>query len=176
MKYSILAIACVCVLAGCVTPPPKGPSVAVMPAPGKPFEIFEAEENQCRQYADKSIGGTSAAQAATDAQIKSIAAGTVLGAAAGALSGGHEGAGSGAGFGMLAGAALGAGSGEYSGSDVQRRYDIAYEQCMYAKGNQLPQSSYYRPQVINIQHYAPPPAPVTPAPSNFPPPPPPSGN
>jgi hypothetical protein len=163
MKYTIIAIACMGVLAGCASVLPNGPSVAVMPAPGKPFETFEAEDHQCRQYAEQSIG-TSAGQAATDAQVKSIAAGTLLGAAAGALAGGHQGAGSGAGFGMLAGAAMGSGAGQYSGREAQRRYDIAYEQCMYAKGNQLPQASNYRPQ------YAPPPAP---APSNFPPPPPP---
>ncbi len=109
-----------------------------MPAPGKSFDVFAAEDHQCRQYAEQSIG-TSAGQSATDSEVKSIAAGTAIGAVAGALSGGHEGAGGGAGFGMLAGAAMGTDQGNSSGREVQRRYDIAYEQCMYAKGNQLPQ-------------------------------------
>ena len=187
MRYSIFAVACLGVLAGCASVPVSGPSVAVMPAPGKSFELFAAEDHTCRQYAQQSIGA-SASQAATDAEIKNIAAGTALGAAAGALSGGHEGAGSGAGFGMLAGAAMGVGAGEFSGHEAQRRYDIAYEQCMYAKGNQLPQaSSYYQPHVIYSQPPAPPapapayypppapPSPPSPAPGYYPPPPPPSG-
>lgn len=166
MRYSILAVACMGILAGCASIP-NGPSVAVMPAPGKSFEQFNAEDNVCRQFAQNSIG-TSANQASTDAEMKSIAVGTAIGAAAGAISGGHQGAGSGAAVGMLGGAAIGSGEARYSGRETQRRYDIAYEQCMYAKGNQLPQASAYRPQVIYVQ----PPAPV---PSYYPPPPPPSG-
>ena len=182
MRYSILAITCLGVLAGCANIP-NGPSVAVMPEPGKSFEQFNAEDNVCRQFAQNSLG-TSANQAATDAEIKSIAAGTAIGAAAGALSGGHESAGSGAAFGMLAGAAMGSDAARYSGHETQRRYDIAYEQCMYAKGNQLPQASAYRPRVIYSQPpappapaptYYPPPPPPAPAPSYYPPPPPPSG-
>jgi len=167
MRYSILALACLGVLAGCASPPPNGPSVAVMPAPGKSFDLFVAEDHECRQYSQQAIG-TSVSQAVTDAQLKSIAAGTAIGAIAGAIGGGHQGAGSGAGIGMLAGAGMGSGEARYSGREAQRRYDIAYEQCMYAKGNQLPQASNYRPQII----YAQPPAP--PAPAYYPPPPPPS--
>jgi hypothetical protein len=37
-------------LAGCMALP-VGPSVAVMPAPGKPFEVVVADETLCRQYA-----------------------------------------------------------------------------------------------------------------------------
>jgi uncharacterized protein YcfJ len=166
MRYSILAAALLGILAGCASVP-NGPSVAVMPAPGKSFDQFMAEDNTCRQFAQNSIG-TSANQAATDAEMKSIAVGTAIGAAAGAISGGHQGAGSGAAIGMLGGAAMGSGEARYSGRETQRRYDIAYEQCMYAKGNQLPQGASYRPQVIYVQ-------PPAPAPTYYPPPPPPSG-
>ncbi len=168
MKYFVLSLAFVGILTGCASMP-NGPSVAVMPPPGKPFEIFAAEDNMCRQFAQNSIG-TTAGQAATDSEAKSIAAGTAIGAVAGALGGGRQGVGSGAAMGMLGGAAMGSGAAQYSGREAQRRYDIAYEQCMYAKGNQLPQASAYGPQVIYTQPPAPAPSPSY---SNYPPPPPP---
>ncbi|MGA8146214.1 MAG: YMGG-like glycine zipper-containing protein [Gallionellaceae bacterium] len=173
MRRSIFAVTCMGILAGCATLP-NGPSVAVMPAPGKPFDLFAAEERECRQFAQQSIG-MSPNQAATDSAVKSAAVGTAIGAAAGALAGGHEGAGSGAAFGMLAGAAIGSNESQYSGNEAQRRYDIAYEQCMYAKGNQLPQAYPYQSRMI----YSQPPAPSAPAYNsppptyNSPPPPPP---
>lgn len=166
MRYSILAVAFLGILAGCASIP-NGPSVAVMPAPGKPFEQFKNEDLECRQFAQQSIGTTSS-QAATDSEIKSIAVGTAIGAVAGVLSNGHQGAGSGAAIGMVGGAAMGSDSAQYSGRETQRRYDIAYEQCMYAKGNQLPQASAYQPRVIYVQ----PPAPPAPPPPYYPPPPP----
>jgi hypothetical protein len=168
MRRSILAVSFLGILAGCVTVP-DGPSIAVMPAPGKPFDLFVAEDRECRQFAQQSIG-KSASQAATNSAVESIAVGTALGAVAGAAMGGHSGAGTGAGIGMLGGAAMGSDASRYSGNEAQRRYDIAYEQCMYAKGNQLPSSSPYQPRVIYIQRSAPPPPP---APSYNPPPPPP---
>jgi hypothetical protein len=154
MKRQLVAVAFVMpvVICGCSSIP-TGPSVAVMPAPGKPFDLFVAEERECRQFAQQSIG-TTANQAATESAVKSAAVGTAIGAAAGALAGGHEGAGSGAAFGLLAGAVIGSDESQYSGNEAQRRYDIAYEQCMYAKGNQLPQGNS-RPRVI----YSMPPAP-----------------
>ena len=163
-------------LAGCAASIPSGPSVAVMPAQGKPFDVFVAEERECRQFAQQSIG-ISASQAETESETKSIAAGTAIGAAAGAIGGGHEGAGTGAAVGLLTGAAIGSGEAGYSGREAQRRYDIAYEQCMYAKGNQLPQAPSYQPRIIYSQppapsYYPPPPAP---APFYYPPPPPSSG-
>jgi hypothetical protein len=172
MKYSILALALMGVLAGCASIP-NGPSVAVMPAPGKSFDEFNVDDNVCRQFAQKSIG-TSANDAATDSELKSIAVGTAIGAAAGLLGGGnHSSAGSGAAIGMVGGAAMGSGAAQASGREAQRRYDIAYEQCMYAKGNQLPNASAYRPRVIYAQPPAPPTAVPAPAPAYYPPPPPP---
>ena len=171
MRYSFLAVACLGVFAGCASIP-NGPSVAVMPSPGKSFDQFNVEDNVCRQFAQKSIG-TTANDAATEAELKSIAAGTAIGVVAGVLGGGgHQGAGSGAAVGMVGGAAMGSGAAQSSGREAQRRYDIAYEQCMYAKGNQLPNASAYRPRVI----YAQPPAAISyPAPAYYPPPPPPPG-
>ncbi len=166
MRRTIFAVTFFGVLAGCANVP-TGPSVAVMPAPGKPFDLFVAEDKECRQFAQQSIG-TTPGQAATSSAEESIAVGTALGAVAGVLGGGGQrGAGTGAAIGMLGGAAMGSDASTYSGNEAQRRYDIAYEQCMYAKGNQLPQSSAYRPRII----YSQPPVPAQ-QPYNPPPPPP----
>lgn len=153
------------IFAGCATIRPTGPSVSVMPAPGKPFEIFAAEDQQCRQFAEQSIGLPPGSTSA-NAFAASAVTGTAIGAAAGALMGGHEGASVGAGMGLVAGSAAGANQAEYSSRDAQWRYDNAYMQCMYAKGNQVPGYRY--------QYQIPPPPPNTgyrTAP--YPPPPPP---
>jgi YMGG-like Gly-zipper len=128
-----------------------GPSVAVMPAPGKPFEVFQQDDAACRGYAQQSIG-TSANDQAAQNVVGGAVIGTALGALAGAAIGNHRDAGVGAAFGLLAGTSMGASSGNYAGSIAQRRYNIAYSQCMYAKGNQVP--GYAAPRAI-----APPPPP-----------------
>jgi hypothetical protein len=125
------------IFAGCTTPHPMGPGVTVMPAPGKPFEMFAAEEHECRQYAEQSLGLTPDA-AASKSFAGSAVAGTAIGTAAGALLGGRQGAAVGAGVGLLAGSASGSNQAAYSSRDAQWRYDNAYKQCMYAKGNQVP--------------------------------------
>ncbi|HZW86679.1 MAG TPA: hypothetical protein VFF41_04365 [Gallionella sp.] len=126
------------VLAGCATNVPVGPRVAVMPAAGKPFDQFVNEEHVCRQYAEQSTG-LPPNDVATKNEVGSAAAGVAIGTVAGALLGGdHNGAAAGAGLGLIAGSAGGANQAERASRDAQRRYDIAYEQCMYAKGNQVP--------------------------------------
>ena len=129
--------AAILIISGCATPRPMGPRVAVMPAPGKPLEIFSSEDHQCRQYAEQSIGLTPDA-AASKNFAGSAVAGTAIGTAAGALLGGRQGAAVGAGVGLLAGSAAGSRQAAYSSRDAQWRYDNAYKQCMYAQGNQVP--------------------------------------
>lgn len=146
------------ILSGCATQRPIGPSVSVMPAPGKPFDVFTVEDQQCRQYASQSTGLT-ADQTSYGNFAGSAAAGTAIGAVAGQLIGGNQGASVGAGMGFLAGSSQGANQAQYSSRDAQWRYDNAYKQCMYAKGNQVPGYQYQQQ--------------VTPPPPNFPPPPPP---
>ncbi|MGO9377785.1 MAG: hypothetical protein ACLPN1_01610 [Dissulfurispiraceae bacterium] len=48
---------------------PTGPSVTVMPSPGKPFEEFQADDAICRQWASQQIGQTPQA-AANQSTIK----------------------------------------------------------------------------------------------------------
>jgi len=183
IRFSKLCpMAALAALAGCATIP-DGPSVAVMPGTSKSFEQFREDDAVCRMYADQSIG-KSAQKAASDSAVSSAAVGTAIGAAAGALIGaatGDPGAGAaiGAGGGLIVGSAYGYDAYGRSGTTVQDRYDIAYMQCMYAKGNQVPMSSYgsYELQQPPVSTYTPPPPPAgtppPPPPAGTPPPPPP---
>ncbi len=64
--------------------------------------------------------------------------GAGLGAAIGAASGKPAtGAAIGASSGLIGGTAVASGPAYAAGSEAQRRYDNAYQQCMYAKGNQI---------------------------------------
>jgi hypothetical protein len=161
------------VLLGACAEVPTQPSAgaAVYPAPGKPIEVFQAEDQQCRGFAQTQTGNATQGEAVNNSTAAGAAIGAGTGAAAGALLGrSGAAAGVGAGVGLLVGAAAGNNYGEGSAYSMQRRYDIAYQQCMYAKGNQLPQA---RPRYY---YTAPPPGyyPPPPPPS-YPPPPPPPG-
>jgi len=145
----------VTLLAGCVSMP-TGPRVTVMPAPGKPFEVFVQDDQACRGYALQSIGGKTPSDSAIATTAGTAVVGAALGAAAGAIAGGHRGAGTGAAIGMVGGSLFGAGQGNDNAYEAQRRYDIAYQQCMYAKGNQVP--GYAINPVPAGAAYPPPPA------------------
>lgn len=156
------------VLGGCVTVP-TGPSVMVLPAQGKPFELFQADDAVCRQWAAQQIGATPGAPANQNAAIGALV-GTVIGAGLGAAIGsasGNAGAGAaiGAGAGLLGGAATGANADQVYGWEAQRRYDSAYQQCMYAKGNQIPGV-----RGESRRSYGPPPPPPPPPGFDLPPP------
>lgn len=129
------------VMGGCATLP-TGPSVMVLPPPNKPFEQFQAEDAMCRQWAAQQIGLTpqeAVNQNTATGALVGTAIGAGLGAAIGSVSGSAgAGAAIGAGSGLVVGAASGASTGQVYGYEAQRRYDIAYMQCMYAKGNQIP--------------------------------------
>jgi outer membrane lipoprotein SlyB len=129
-------------LAACATLP-NGPSVMALPGTGKTFDQFRADDYECRQYAGSSIG-TTPGDAQAESVVKSAAVGTAIGALAGAVIGGHRGAGAGAGTGLLAGSLMGASAGDSSGYGAQQRYDNAYVQCMYAKGDQVPTNGQLR--------------------------------
>ena len=139
MKLSRFAIplALVMALVACASAP-TGPTIAVMPREGKPFDVFQKEDQECRTFAAKAVEDTSNAalkQGATSALI-----GAALGAAAGAVIQGGSGSniGTGAGIGLLGGSAMGAVGASNKEDQAQTQYNIAYQQCMYAKGNQVP--------------------------------------
>ena len=81
----------------------------VLPGSGKTLGQFQADDAACRQWAARQTGITTT-RASTETTASGAAGGTAVGAAS-------------------------AGSARWS---VQQRYDVAYMQCMYASGNQIP--------------------------------------
>jgi hypothetical protein len=140
-------------LSGCVSLP-AGPSVMVLPAPGKTIEQFQVEDMICRQWAGQQLG-KSTQDSVNQSVVSGAAVGTAIGAGTGALFGaasGNSSAGAaiGAGSGLLIGLSSGYESGQAYGWEAQKRYDYAYVQCMYAKGNQIPgQVHRYRIRKVN---------------------------
>lgn len=137
LSANAAALSALTLVAGCVSFP-TGPSVMALPGTGKTFEQFRVDDAQCRQYALGQVGGTSPGQAATDAGVGSAVVGTAIGAVAGAAIGGRTGAAVGAGTGLLIGSMAGTGAAQASSYQIQRRYDNAYLQCMYANGENVP--------------------------------------
>jgi len=174
----LLLLLGVAALSGCATVP-TGPSVMVLPPPGGLFEAFQADDSVCRQWAAQQAGAgpsdTVNQNLASGAAIGTLM-GAGLGAAIGAASGSTGvGAAIGAASGLIGGTAIASGPAYASGWEVQRRYDIAYQQCMYAKGNQIPAVV----RAPRRAYWVPPPPPppgyyYTPEPPGaYPPPPPP---
>ena len=139
-----------------------------VPGTGKSFDQFRVDDASCRQFAYEQVGGVTSQQAAQNAAVASVLIGTALGAAAGAAFGGGEGAAIGAGSGLIAGSLVGTGYASGSYYETQRRYDNAYLQCMYAKGNRVPAYGQFTSQVPSGQAMS-----ASPPPANYPPPPPP---
>lgn len=156
--FSIMFIPAV---TGCVSLP-TGPSVMVLPGSGLSFEQFRNDDAICQQYAFSQVGGKTANQAAVDSGVTSAAVGTALGAAAGAAIGGGRGAAIGAGSGLVGGSLVGTGAAGSSMYATQDRYDVAYIQCMYAKGHRVPVSGQFSTETP--RQAAPPPPPGSPPP------------
>jgi hypothetical protein len=186
-RRTVLAAAAL-VLAGCAVVP-DGPSSMALPGTGRSFQQFRADDDACRRFATDRIGGQSAQRAANDTVAGSAIAGAAVGAVAGAAIGGSQGAGVGAGTGLVVGSAVGSGNANLSAAEMQRRYDQAYVQCMYASGHKVPVIDGFRPVApapasVRAAPPAPPagapPAPpqsarpVPPPPPGAPPPPPPN--
>lgn len=156
--HRILAVGVMVGLVSGCAQMPTGPTVAVMPSPNKPFEVFMQEDQLCRGWAAHSIG-VPGHQAEADRLVASTVTGAVIGALAGAMVGGHRNIGAGAAVGTAIGASAGANQGSTSTWAAQRRYDIAYQQCMYSKGNFVPS---YGDGNYRYRMAPPPPAPLAP--------------
>jgi hypothetical protein len=141
-------------LSACATEP-VGPTIGVMPAPRKSFDAFQGDQAVCKNFASGQIAGGT--QSANNRQIGTAVIGTLLGAGLGAAIGGGQGAAIGAGAGALGGTAVGGGAAANSGYTLQQQYNLAYAQCMYTRGNQVP--GYVPPG------YSQPPTPVYVAPA-----------
>ena len=165
MRPITCSVALLATLSACAHPP-LGPTVAVVPPQSKPFEVFTGEQAGCKQYADSQVAG--GAEQANNQQVGTAILGTALGAALGAAVGGGRGAAIGAGAGAVYGTAAGAGYGGYAQAGLQQRYNIAYAQCMVAKGNQVeppPVTAYAVPP--RPYYYYPPPPPYYAAPAPY---------
>jgi uncharacterized protein YcfJ len=137
MKRYLIPITLILTLAACASAP-TGPTVTVMPREGKPFDVFQKEDQECRGFAAKAAEDTS--NAALKQGASSALIGAAVGAAAGAViqGGSSKNIGTGAGIGLLGGSAKGAMGASNKEDQAQTQYNIAYQQCMYAKGNQVP--------------------------------------
>jgi uncharacterized protein YcfJ len=122
-------------LSGCAATP-MGPTVQVMPDPNKPFQVFQQDQESCKQYAQSQVQGQA------DVANRNAVGGALLATGLGAALGAAVGGGNGAGIGAASGAAVGAGGGtaysQGAQGSIQQQYDNAYMQCMYSKGNQVP--------------------------------------
>src|SRR5579862_647776 len=130
-------VSAVALLAGCAITPTE-PHVMALPGSTKTFEQFQGDQYNCQSYAQQVVGPSS--QAVNNTAAANAVAGTLIGAAAGAAigaasGGAGTGAAIGAGTGLLFGSANGAYASGWSTGGLQRTYDNAYLQCMYAKGN-----------------------------------------
>jgi Putative peptidoglycan binding domain len=142
-------------LAGCAASP-MGPTVQVMPGPGKSFDAFANDQATCKVFAQGQVQGQ--AEASNSRAAGTALLGAALGAGAGALigstipgggyyargryvGGGNQagaGAAVGAGAGLATGAAIAADNQANDQMNIQMQYDNAFSQCMYSKGNQVP--------------------------------------
>jgi hypothetical protein len=150
---------------------PTGPNIMVLPGSGKSFDQFRFDDHECRQYAHLQSGGDGPNQAAANSGVASAAVGAAVGTVAGAALGGSRGAGVGAGLGLATGAVAGTGAAAQSGHTAQHRYDMGYQQCMYAKGHKIPMAASRYDRRPAYRDATPPPPP----PPGTPPPPPPRG-
>jgi hypothetical protein len=133
-----IAAAALLSLCGCQPAPVTGPTIAVMPKPGKSLNQFQNDDYTCRAYAQNQ--SYAPPPSGLNSPAGTAAATTVVGAAGGALlgaAGGNAGMGAaiGAGVGLLGGAAWGAHKKQQAEAGSQQSYNIAYAQCMTTKGN-----------------------------------------
>jgi len=101
VRSAAAALIAAALLGGCVELP-TAPTVAAMPSPYKPLDVFQADDQFCRGYAYQQVGGQT--PGATTAPAPAVSSPYYYDS--------------------------------YYG--LQYRYNVAYEQCMYSKGNQLP--------------------------------------
>jgi hypothetical protein len=132
--YRSAAVLAVIAVAGCAAPP-LGPTVQVIPGPGKGYGEFQADDANCRGFADMQTAGQ--VQAVNNQAVGGAVLTTVLGAGLGAVAGGGRGAAIGAATGAGLGTALNATGSANASIGIQAQYDAAYGQCMYARGNRV---------------------------------------
>lgn len=136
----IVAAGVLTLLSACAATP-MGPTVQVMPGPGKTFDVFQIDQFNCKNYAQQQVQGQ--AEAYNQRAVGGAVLTTVIGAGLGAAIGGAAGnAGAGAAIGAASGAAgggiYGANATQNAQWSIQQQYDNAFSQCMYLKGEMVP--------------------------------------
>ena len=143
-------LAPIMLLAACAQTP-MGPTVNVMPGPGKPFDAFQYDQSVCKQFAQQSVAGQ--ADNANTRGLGAAALTTVLGAGLGAAIGGGRGAAIGAGAGALGGAGIGASTSSNAQFSIQQQYNNAYlRSACTSKGNMVPGYGPMMSQDPSIAH------------------------
>jgi hypothetical protein len=131
-------------LSGCATSP-MGPTALVMPASGKPFDVFVQEQAMCKQFAGGEVEG--GATMSNLKQLGTMVVSTALGGGLGAAVRGRRGAEIGGAVGAIGGSAMAGHGSARDQNSLQGRYDMAYTQCMYSRGNQIASAARPAPQV-----------------------------
>jgi hypothetical protein len=140
-KWVLLPVIVVVGLGGCASIP-TGPTVMVLPGRGRTLEQFQGDDLFCRQWAAQQVA-TKPAAASEQTVAMSADTGIPVEADPGSATGAAadnpaEGPPIGAGSGLVGGTAVGLDASRAEVGSVQWRYDVAYEQCMYAKGHRIP--------------------------------------
>ena|SRR5579863_4246574 len=127
------AMAAVTLLGGCATDPIE-PSVTVASADKKSPEAFQEDQAVCEAYANQQISDYADNPPLTLAYI--MVGGTLFPGLGWAWAGERGVVGGGV-LGIGGGAWLGESEEEKARANAQKRYDLAYQQCMYVEGNKV---------------------------------------
>ncbi len=168
---TLLALGAALALGGCAVAP-TAPTVMVLPGANTSPAQFQADTIACQQQARALLAGD--VQAANDQAAANVVVGTAIGAAVGALMGqgyrhSNDAIAWGAGTGLLIGSAAAGGSSQASSYSLQQRFNIAYMQCMYQRGNQVPGQVRARPPAPSMPPPPPNYVPPTYVPPTYPP-------
>ena len=121
-----------------------------LPGTGKNFDQFRYDDATCRQFAKEQIDGATSSQDSNDKFAKRAVIGTAIGSAIGAavdVDGDKIKSGETT-TGLFIGSLIGADENITSSYRMQRHYDNAYVQCMYAKGHRVPVSGHIEQQPL----------------------------
>ncbi len=118
-------------LAGCETMP-QGPTVTALPGDAKSSDEFRADDVDCRQHASAQADEVTLASTGRAGGVTGAARGTAIGV------GTVDGRGSTVVGGKTGSLIDGTDSAQFVGYGLQQRYNRAYVQCMYMKGNRVP--------------------------------------
>jgi hypothetical protein len=118
---------------GCDTVP-QAPTVTMLPGVHKSADEFRTDDADCRQYAVDQLGSAVSAPRGLGSGLTSGLSGTAVCPATNRAVGDNRSATAG-----TAGTLIdGTDSAQSAGSGLQERYNCAYVQCMYARGDRVP--------------------------------------